>query len=291
MRKMDYAALRGILLALLCAAIVTACAPVCGDVGYLRCEELPDSMALIPPPPDQGSIALKYDEKISNESLNLFGIGKPGEARWNQAAKDADFCIDPPQKEEDKTCPQIKNEKPCINAFSCVLGVTISEKKTPHLAKLLRFVKRDAGNSVIKAKDYYKRKRPFQENNKPICKESDRCYLEKNGSYPSGHNAIGWAWALVLTEVAPQKSNAILTRGWAFGENRIVCNVHWHSDALEGRSMGAAVVARLHGNPQFNADVEAARKELKDIALDKNKSKQLKPQAAYCNAEYKALKQ
>ena len=235
-------------------------------------------MALLPPPPDEGSTAGKLDKDISKESLNLFGRGKPREDRWNQAAKDAVFCTG-------------KNEEPCVNAFSCVLGVTISENNTPHLFNLLKLVGMDAGNSVIKAKDYYHRPRPFQVNNEAICAENDRSFLEKNGSYPSGHNAIGWAWALVLAEVAPEKANAILARGWVFGESRIVCNVHWHSDAFEGRSMGAAVVARLHGNPQFIADIEAARDELKDIARDKNKSRQLKPRAAYCRAEYKALKQ
>jgi len=70
--------------------------------------------------------------------------------------------------------------------------------------------------------------------------------LEKDGSYPSGHSAVGWAWALILSEISPAQTDAILARGRVFGESRNVCNVHWHSDVVQGRSMGASTVARLH---------------------------------------------
>lgn len=53
----------------------------------------------------------------------------------------------------------------------------------------------------------------------------------------------------------------ILARGRAFGESRVVCNVHWYSDVVAGRFMGAAAVARLHGDPIFLAEVEAAKAE------------------------------
>ena len=51
-------------------------------------------------------------------------------------------------------------------------------------------------------------------------------------------------------------------RGRNYGESRLVCNVHWQSDILEGRFMGAAAVARLHDNAAFNKDLLAARKEI-----------------------------
>ena len=63
----------------------------------------------------------------------------------------------------------------------------------------------------------------------------------------------------------------------------MVCNVHWQSDVIEGRFMGAAVVARLHADPQFRADVEAARAELADV-----RAKGLKP-TRDCPAEAEAL--
>ena len=69
--------------------------------------------------------------------------------------------------------------------------------------------------------------------------------LREDGSYPSGHNAIGWASALILAEIAPERADLVLARGRAFGQSRVICNVHWQSDASEGRTMGAAAVARM----------------------------------------------
>ncbi len=107
--------------------------------------------------------------------------------------------------------------------------------------------------------------------------------MEKNGSYPSGHTATGWGWALILAEISPREADTILARGCAFGESRNVCNVHWHSDVVQGRLIAAGTVARLHANSAFRADLEAARTELAYI-----RSKGLKP-TRDCNAEAAAL--
>ena len=87
----------------------------------------------------------------------------------------------------------------------------------------------DLGRSTGSAKDYYKRTRPFVLNNRPMCTPDSRMILENNGSYPSGHNSIGWGWALILAEISPEQTDAILVRGRNYGESRNVCNVHWHS--------------------------------------------------------------
>ena len=53
-----------------------------------------------------------------------------------------------------------------------------------------------------------------------------------------------------------------LARGRAFTNSRVMCNVHWLSDTEEGRTMASAVVAKLQSNPDFQADVEAAKAEV-----------------------------
>jgi acid phosphatase (class A) len=60
------------------------------------------------------------------------------------------------------------------------------------------------------AKDHYKRARPFVLNKHPICTPDDEKELMKSSSYPSGHAAVGWAWALILTEISPARTDAIL---------------------------------------------------------------------------------
>jgi acid phosphatase (class A) len=163
------------------------------------------------------------------------------------------------------------------------LNAPITEKDTPHLYMLLRRTLTDAGLSTNAAKDHYKRTRPFVVNKEPMCSPEEKAALEKNGSYPSGHNAVGMAWALILTEISPEQTDAILARGQAFGWNRIICNVHWYSDTIQGRYMGADTVARLHADPKFRADLEAAKAELEAV-----RAKGLKP-TRDCSAEGAAV--
>ncbi len=138
----------------------------------------------------------------------------------------------------------------------------VTEQDTPRLYQMLRRVMTDAGLATFAAKDKYQHARPFMLNDQPICTPDKERSLRAQGSYPSGHASIGWAWALVLVEASPDESEAILARGLAFGESRLVCNVHWLSDVIEGRLIGAATVARLHAEPEFLADLAAARAEL-----------------------------
>ena len=127
------------------------------------------------------------------------------------------------------------------------------------------------------------RQAAFVVSKQPLCTPEDQAFLEHDGSYPSGHTTIGWAWALILVEISPQQTDAILARGLAFGESRNVCNAHWHSNVVQGHSMAAGSVARLHANPAFLADLNAARAELAAV-----RGKGLKP-SRDCSAEAAAL--
>lgn len=76
------------------------------------------------------------------------------------------------------------------------------------------------------------------------------------------HASIGWACALTLAEIAPDRANAILARGLAYGQSRVVCGVHWKSDVEAGRVVGASTVSRLRAGAVFAAQLSAARKEI-----------------------------
>jgi len=208
--------------------------------GYLAPAELPDSLALLPAPPARGSAAQAADEAAFHELTSFQGT-----ARGAIAVQDADLNF-----------PQ------AAGIFSCALGVPISEKETPNLSMLLRRTLTDAGLATYRAKEQYQRTRPFVFFKVPSCTPADDAFLAKDGSYPSGHTSVGWAWALMLTEIAPDRSDAILQRGRAFGQSRGICGVHWQSDIESGRAVGAATVGRLHANPVFVAQLKAARAEI-----------------------------
>ena len=82
-----------------------------------------------------------------------------------------------------------------------------------------------------------------------MCTPEIEAGLRNDGSYPSGHTSVGWAWALILSEIAPERQNQILSRGLAYGQSRSVCNVHWNSDVQAGFVIGFATIARFHSNP------------------------------------------
>jgi acid phosphatase (class A) len=211
--------------------------------GYLSPEELPDLVAMLPPPPAKGSARLALDRDASAAGQVLRGT-----PRWELAKQDAELHF------------------PAAAAtYTCALGAPITEQNTPHLYRLLRRVLVDAGFATHAIKNHYQRKRPFQENGQPTCTPDQEQALTQNASYPSGHAALGWAWALVLSEVAPERSDMLLKRGRAFAQSRVVCNVHWQSDVNEGREAGTAAFMHLHGNADFMADLARAKEEYQAV--------------------------
>src|SRR5579864_757978 len=84
--------------------------------GYLPREALPNSLALVPPPPEAGSAALALDQEISRGSLEL-----RNSPRWKLAAEDANLKF-----------PH------AAGTFSCALHALVTEQDTPHLYLLLR---------------------------------------------------------------------------------------------------------------------------------------------------------
>lgn len=211
--------------------------------GYLPPKAVPNSDALLPAPPASDSAAFAADQDAFRKTRAFKNT-----PRWNLAVKDA--ILQFPRAAE---------------AFSCALNAPITEESMPNLYTLLRRTLTDSGYATSAAKNHYKRKRPFVVNNETSCTPAEEQRLANNGSYPSGHTSAGWTWALILAEIAPDRADAILQRGYAFGQSRVICGVHWQSDVEAGRVIAAAVVARLHADPVFRAQVKAAKKELAEI--------------------------
>jgi acid phosphatase (class A) len=229
--------------------------------GYMNQEDQLDSAEFVPPAPTKGSPRQAMDTAWADNMLKLRDT-----PRWDQAILDADLHF-----------------PAAANAFSCSLGIPVSEEDTPALYMLLRRTLTDVGLASYSAKNAYQRERPFMVNGAPICTPEDEQLLRKDGSYPSGHTSIGWGWALILTELSPDQTDVLIARGRTFGESRNVCNVHWYSDVVAGRLVGAAAVSKLHDNEQFLEAMDAARS---DIARARTAG--LTPRVD-CEAEARAL--
>ncbi len=213
--------------------------------GYLPLPNLPNSFAFLPPPPEPGSA-----EMLADEAANERALAQQGSGRFLQAAADVDL--------------QFPN---AAKKFQCALGTIVSDADTPALYRLLRRSMVDAGLSTYSAKTQYKRPRPFMANGQPTCTPETEEALRQDGSYPSGHSALGWAWALILSAMEPERSSAILSRGYEFGQSRAICNVHWQSDVNAGRLVGSAAVAKLFTDDTFRADFALGSQELKSARM------------------------
>ena len=208
--------------------------------GYMLAADYSNSLALLAPPPAANSAAQIADAQAyeANKSLRQ---GARGQMAFDD--NNLKFPL-------------------AAGVFSCAMGLPISQETTPHTNMLLRRTLIDAGLATYSAKNHYQRTRPFVANKEPTCVPKEEATLAKDGSYPSGHAALGWAWSLILAELSPERADTILQRGLAFGQSRAICGVHWQSDVDAGRLVGSAAVAKLHANATFAAQMAAAKLEI-----------------------------
>jgi len=206
--------------------------------GYFAANPL-DGKTILGPPPAPDSPHGKADRALFEETRKL-----EGSPRWQAAIQDNDLW-----------------GGGAIKRFSCAMGVSLDEKLTPRTLRILHRVELDVRTVGTPAKDFYARKRPLIGNDAPVCVPRED-WMKTNASYPSGHSMTAWSWALILTELSPAKADPLLTLGRESGESRVICGVHFISDVEAGRTLAAGMVARLHSDPTFEADLAAAKREI-----------------------------
>lgn len=211
------------------------------DVYFLNEGDVANSLYLLPAPPEGGTILFLYDKERYD-----WGKLQRNTARGDQAAADAHV--------EGNGVPM---------AFSEAFGIDITPETTPEILKLIVGMREDAGDLATReAKNHYMRTRPFAFFDEMTCAPDQQAELSTNGSYPSGHTSIGWATALVLAELNPERQNEILKRGYDMGESRVICGYHFQSDVDAARLVASGVVARLHADPGFQAQLAKAKAEM-----------------------------
>lgn len=207
--------------------------------SFLAQKDLPDATKFIPAPPDTSSIAYLND-------FNRYHWGRSmrNTARGKQAVCDASVDIDS-----------------VLQGFSAAFGMPITKASMPELHYLMHRVENDASLSVRGAKKKYMRKRPYVQFGEATSVPNDEEELRNTGSFPSGHTARGWAMALVLAEINPERQDDILLRGYEYGESRVIAGFHYQSDVDAARLAASAAVARLHADAAFCKQLDKAKKE------------------------------
>ena len=208
--------------------------------GYLPLPNHNELARLLPAPPGAGSAASKQDEDLRLEAAALRST-----ARYALAKADS-----------------ITTHPKPIEAFSCAFGTEFSAERTPFLFKLLARVRFDVRASTFVLKQYYRRPRPFVAGGGTTCSPEEQEKLQASGSYPSAGSAVGWTFANVLAELNPSHRRTIMTRGFEYGQSRLICDGEWASDVDAGRKLGDVIFNRLQESPEFRADLERAKAEL-----------------------------
>ena len=74
---------------------------------------------------------------------------------------------------------------------------------------------------------------------------------------------MGYAMAVVLASLVPEKAPAIMARAADYAENRLVCGMHRRRDIQAGQVLGTVVSELLLRKPRFQAEFAAAKRELR----------------------------
>ena len=193
-----------------------------------------DAARLLPPPPAADS------NRAKAEIAELHAIASASSPALLEAARRDDG-----------------DEKPDL--FNAALGFDVTA--LPATSKMLNDVLKEEDSDSKAAKAYFRRDRPWI-----VDTTIQTCAPHKptqdHASYPSGHATVAYGMGVVLANLMPGHAQAILERSRQFAENRIICGMHFRSDTIAGQQFGTIMAIRLMQNPQFQADMAAARAEL-----------------------------
>ena len=203
-----------------------------------------DVARILEPAPRPGDPRYATDRKIFRATRRLAGT-----PRWQLATNDVDTGA-----------PAL------LRDFSCAVGVPLTPENSPRLVAVVLRAAADTGAQTGRAKAYYRRERPYVIDHGKICQSKQELFDSARNApsydYPSGHATLGWTWALILSSLAPDRAQAILERGRAYGDSRFVCGAHNESAVEAGFLSATATMAAVQTSAAYQSDLAAARAEL-----------------------------
>jgi len=209
------------------------------DASFLTEDEIPTGAKFLPLPPHPGEDAFYNDWRRYE-----WGKTMRDTERGKLAAEDA-----------------IHTLEYFSEIYSAPFNMKISKENTPEIYALLDRLLATTRLCNQKSKGRLMRIRPFVQFHEPTPVPEDEERLSTNSSYPSGHTTMGWAIALVLSEINPARQDEILQRGYEYGESRVIVGFHYQSDVDHARIITSALINRLHANKDFTQQLEKAKAE------------------------------
>ena len=141
--------------------------------------------------------------------------------------------------------------------FTPAIGDFFVAGKFPKTEAFFDNVQKDAETVTDNAKYFYKRPRPYVTDPSLINGK-----LEKSFSYPSGHSTESMVLALVLSDLFPDKHDAIIAKARSIGWHRVQTARHYPTDIYAGRVLAQAIVKQMEKNDDFQKDLAEAKAEI-----------------------------
>lgn len=137
------------------------------------------------------------------------------------------------------------------------LGEWYTYKNLPETARLLSGVCQDATYYFFTLNYRFMRSRPH-------AVEAGLQPIEKPGhpAYPSGHSAVSYANAYVMSELVPELAPEFLKMAAEMAYSREVTGVHYPSDSEVSRVWARGFVNELLTRPAFLLDLAKAKAEI-----------------------------
>ncbi len=212
--------------------------------SFMPRDKMPDASVFLPAPPEPGSGRFYADSCQYEWGKTLRDTPRGKQALEDAAVSTAYFA----------------------KIFSAPMGMEISEEATPEIYNLIQRTIPSVRQSIASAKSKFHRARPFVYFKESPADPGDAKHLSPNSSYPSGHTIRGWSIALVLSQVNPDAKDALLVRGYEYGQSRVILGVHYQSDVDAARDAAGACVAALNTDDGFREQLMRARQEFERIS-------------------------
>lgn len=145
-----------------------------------------------------------------------------------------------------------------IFTFAPVIGSFFQTNRFPKTEAFFQRVLKETDAAVDAGKDFWMRPRPYLVDTNLL----DGAVEKFSGSYPSGHSTRGTVFALLLSELFPDRRDTILAKGREIGWHRVMLGKHYPTDIYAGRVLGQSIVRQMKTNHAFRHDFSEAKTEI-----------------------------
>lgn len=166
--------------------------------------------------------------------------------------KDEAELFDWQSKRQEKDCAEAKSEvMVSLESFYGPKSTLLTQTEVKKWTVFFEHVRNDADFFIQKLKKDFPRQRPFL-----YLTDLHPCVpREVTGAYPSGHAVLSKLFALILSDLYPERQTKLELRGQEIGQHRVLSGMHHPSDIEAGRELASLIYQELKKSPSFQKEL------------------------------------